>query len=326
MLQVVYLLEANATCKVRLITTTHAKLTLLEVGFSLDSLILVLWENETEGFEFHVHDCSGQRLAHFQDADLAWVHAYSRPGSFACAMGGTVAVAHRYNFDVRDLRSGRLLGTLGPGMGPKYTNQFVGMVMSQVIANKDWVHSGVLRLSGAGRLPVQCSFTGSAGHLSPRGTAFQVRAAVHWQPCREHSVGRRLHGGFRQPPSAGSLPLARARLCDLGLHFLTIQPGTSSLAEKLRCGNKHPLQAAVSPGGTFVSVYEQGTASLAIWETRSGQLVHGQLIRIVPSLQNPDKALASADLRWSDLGHRLLVRLTSGGEGKMMDQVMVLHF
>ena len=115
-LQILYLLEIG-TLNIVLITMPYDFINLWHVDWSLSSeLIAALWGRYApSGYFFDIHDRTGQRIAHFTDAGLsAALPAHRLPGRLAFAVGDRLATAQEQQFTVRNLRSGRLLGTQGP--------------------------------------------------------------------------------------------------------------------------------------------------------------------------------------------------------------------
>ena len=312
-----YLLD-TATHSITLITTTYAILTLLEVVFAPNSqLMVVSWENyETSGFDFDVHDRSGQRIAHFEDAGLVWVSDYSRPGSLACAMGDRVATAHQNDFAVWDMRSGGQLGTRGPGAGDE--SHKAGMSAAQVVANST---GSRFAFCGEDSLDV---------HLYD---AVSLEALGKFRLADEDMVFDMLGYGHQlesmQWEGGGFLLLSRpfdqgAEQSEqyVGVYFCRSQLGSSSLTGKLRGGPAPGLKTALSPGGAFVFEFQPVPARVAVYDTRSGQRVLLQDVDV--PRQDKKKAFASADLRWCDSGHRLLVTL--GDSEGVEPQSLVLQF
>ena len=310
----VYLLDA-ATQALTLITTTYEIMTMLEVAFSLGPLIVVLWEHyEPSGAErswLDVHDRSGQRIAHFTDTDTRpWA---TLPRSLACAMGDTVAMAREHGLEIWHLRSGRQLRTWEPA--PATESHAAGMHAAQVVASGTGAR---LAFCGTGSLHVHLV---DAATLEVQGSfCLAGEQMVSGLVSRRHRLKSISWAGAFLLQTVG--PLHEQR--EDGLHVLSIQPGSSCLREQLRCGPSVSLQAAFSPDGAFLCVYEQGSTSLGVYETCSGRRVLEQAV-VLPMPVPEGKFRAVAHLRWCDLGHLLLLTVTQTGRNAVLDQVLVLQ-
>ena len=309
-----YLLDA-ATHSLTLITTTYAVLTLLELAFSPNSqLIMVSWENyETPGFDFDVHDRSGQRIAHFEDTGLVWV---SRPGSLACAMGDKVATAHQNDFAVWDMRSGRQLGTRGPGAGDE--SHKAGVSAAQVVANST---GSRLAFCGEDSLDVHLYDAVSLEALGKYRLADEDMVFDMLGDRHQLESMQWVGGGFLQLSRPFDLE-SEGNVGYVGVYFSRRQPCSSSLMGNLRAGPAPGLETALSPGGAFVFEFQPVHARVAVYDTRSGRTVLLQDVHI--PRQDKAKSFTSADLRWCDSGHRLVVTL--GESEDVLAQVLVLQF
>ena len=324
-MQALYLLEVG-TWKVTLITQLDEDLELRHLSFSLNSqLILIMRSNPNRrGFDLNVYDRSGQRIVHFEDDHLSKLYWYTMPGCLVHAVGDRLAACHSNDFDVWDLRSGRKLGTRGPG--PEPSPREAGMAAGQVAANRSGTR---LAFCGQGSLDVHLF---DAVTLEAQST---LRLAGSSMLAHLRSVKGQLEsivwagGGFLLRIKA----IGQQREAEqvLGLYFLKPQPSSSiSLVERLQVSLKGAAQPALAPDGAFVAVHEGDSMSIGVWDTRSGRKVLTHAIDIPePVLCEYPGRQASGLLQWSSCGSRLLHRVTMCRKGDLhyvlADQITLLQ-
>ena len=321
-LQVLYLLELS-TLEIKLITQTVDHMGMGAPSFSLDvQLILVPWDENVGLYtHFHVHDRSGHCLSRFQMAGMPELPP-SDDASTCCShahiQGGRAAFAQGHVFLVLDLCSGQVLGRRGL-QAPVMEDPTVSAA------------GGLVTVSKAGSRLAFCAHGSTAIHLydaltlAPLGNVCPIgpdtQAYLLGPQAGLCSIGF-CGGGWALRAYQSSTTPADGQ----ALLVSRIQQGSGELEVKLCFEARAAPYPVVSPSAAFVCTYEACSAVLAVYDTRSGQEILTQDVRLPEGVPEVAADCKSVSIGWSHCESRLHVKSTFRNQGKVVDYVLVVRF
>ena len=316
-MQVVYLLDVAAQ-KLMLITesTNGAdEARLGDVCFSLDSSMLLTAFETADGPLVEVHGCNGQALHVLQPQDARFAT------TLACLSGNRAVVSCRSSeFTAWDLLTGQQTGTVEVP-GPRYygeddSDEDFGLDDCDH-ASRICVNSSASRLVylGANRTIVHIFDAVSLQALSTIWTAASIGPHANNGLCGLQSGA--ISFLLKTYPQGGTS----------AWHLCSLETGTTVFSKNMPCGSAQaPVLSEDDAFAAFVCISTEGQASIQIYETRSGSMVHTRKL----GLPRGAEVLRQVYMNWAGCHLLIMARTVQGSpcrlQGRSTSHILLLQF